>query len=194
MNELPANGIGDESIESLWTSLGERELERLRDRQRVYRAVQPEVARIARRALRGQAPPDELIHDICAQVVLSLSRYRGDCAFSTWVHSLVVRHARKWIRDSLSRRRIQGSPGTTDIVDLRPLPDDALDVRRMARSAFVALNQLSIRERLCFVRVAVEGCSTEEVATELGTTQEAVRRSVFRARVRLKRLLRRGGL
>lgn len=70
------------------------------------------------------------------------------------------------------------------------LPDEltevrALDVQAITGEEFeravAALNELSPRLRQAFVRHAVEGYSTSEIATELGVDERTVRKFVTRA-------------
>jgi RNA polymerase sigma-70 factor (ECF subfamily) len=154
----------------------------------LYLTLRPRVSRMARALLR-YAPPDELVHDVCVDAVLSAHRFRGDCAFSSWLYVVVTRHVQKWVRAEYRRicliREIEVQARANAAIQ----PDDVLAARKMVGRLNHALAALSERQRVCLMLVRVEELPARDVAERLGVTPEAVRMSVHRARARLRKCL-----
>jgi RNA polymerase sigma-70 factor (ECF subfamily) len=154
----------------------------------VYKMLRPQVARISRNLL-GAEPPSELVHDICVDVALSLTRYRGDCAFPSWVYEVVSRRVHRWIRKETRYRSLLRETHCC-FKPKGPLwPDEAsmtLGDYELIRGALSALPE---RERVCLTLVRFEFRSVQEVANRLRISPDAVRMNVHRARVRIRRAL-----
>lgn len=154
-----------------------------------YGDVRTAVRDVARAAL-GEKPPDDLVHDICAEVVLSLGRFRGDCALSSWTYAITVRHVRAWIRSEARRRSaFQRLHAAGPESEHAPAPDQSLAARSLIVQLDLAIGALSPREKLCITLVILDDLSPDEVASRLGISPAAVRQSVSRARARLRRWL-----
>ena len=153
-----------------------------------YRMLRPEVARISRNLL-GSAPPSDLVHDICVDVALSLARYRGDCAFPSWVYEVVSRRVHGWLRKETRYKNLLREAQCCFKPDGPLWPDEAsmdLGPFDLVRNALQALPE---RERTCLTLVRFEFRSVQEVAKSLCITPDAVRMSVHRARVHMRRAL-----
>jgi RNA polymerase sigma-70 factor, ECF subfamily len=154
--------------------------------ERLYRSLRPHVARVAH-SLLGEAPPAELVHDVCANAVLAAPRFRGDAAFSSWVYAVVARHVRKWIRAERRRRSLLRVASTRSMATPASQPDDLAGAHRLADRLSSALDALPERQRTCLLLVQVEEVPAHAVAEQLGVTPEAVRMNVHRARTRLRK-------
>jgi RNA polymerase sigma factor (sigma-70 family) len=157
----------------------------------LYVTLRPEVARIAG-ALIGERPPSDLVHDICVEVTLSKARFRRDCAFSTWMYSILGHHVHNWIRSERNRRRLILAAEQASSRNRVLRPDEALDtfvVVDQLRRGFATLTE---RQRACLLLVRWECLSPREVATRLNTTPAAVRMNVHRARAHLRKWLEDG--
>ena len=151
----------------------------------LYVSLQPRVSRIAR-ALLGEAPSIELVHDVCVDAALSAARFRGDSAFSSWLYAVVARHVHKWIRSERRRRSLMREVVHHGAAIDSTQPDELVSGNRMANVLFDALELLSDRQRTCVIRVQLEGHSVHAVAEQLGISPDAVRMNVHRARSHLR--------
>jgi len=157
-----------------------------------YATLRPQVARIAR-ALIGDKPPSDLVHDICVEVMLSKSRFRRDCAFSTWMYSIVGHHVHNWIRRERNRRELIRAAEQESLWNCADRPDQALDIMvflDQLRSGFATLTET---QRNCLLLVRWECLSPREVAARLNISSAAVRMNVHRARAHLRSWLDGGG-
>ena len=154
----------------------------------LYVTLRPRVARMARTLLRT-VPPDELVHDACVDAALSAFRFRGECAFSSWLYVVVARHVQKWLRTEHRHRNLVQEFDYRTRLDSAIPPDDAVIARGLVARLNGALATLSERQRICLILVRVEELSVHEVAKQLGVTPEAVRMNVHRARARMRKYL-----
>lgn len=135
---------------------------------------------------------DDLVQQIFLNVFRALPRFRGDAAFTTFLHRIVLNVA----CDHLERRhraRRCGEP-----VDDRQLetliapgasPEQQARQRDQLRRLFHSLERLSPKRRAAFVLVAVDGLSLDEAATLLGANAAAVKQRVLEARRELAQAL-----
>lgn len=154
----------------------------------LYLKLQPRVARIIR-ALLGETPSFDLVHDVCVDAALSADTFRGESAFSSWLYSVVARHVHKWIRTERRRRSLLREVGRHAVgIDFLQ-PDELVNGNRLASKVLDAMNTLSARQRTCVIEVQFEGQTVQSVADRLGISPDAVRMNVHRARTHLRTLL-----
>ena len=121
----------------------------------------------------------------------SLSQYRGDCAFETWVYRIAASCSLDFLRkkkreraESIEPMREQGfdppdeTPGTEEQVV-------AADRHARIRAAIVMLPE---EQRDALVLTQLEGKSYEAAARLLGINEGTIKSRVNRARSRLKEL------
>ena len=152
----------------------------------LYLTLRPSVVRIARYLLK-RTPSDELVHDVCVDAALSAHRFRGECAFSSWLHIIVERHVRKWNRSEYRRRNLIQEFGVQAPANFTMSPDNSVIARMTVIRLNDAMARLSRRQRMCIILVQVEELSVQEVANRLGVTPDAVRMNIHRARARIRK-------
>jgi RNA polymerase sigma-70 factor (ECF subfamily) len=140
-------------------------------------------------SLLGRAPPADLVHDVCADIALSATEFRGEAAFSSWVYAVVAHHVHKRMRAERRHRCLLREAYAGSLPNPATLPDEAAGARRLVRRVGEALDRLPERQRTCLLMVQVDDLPTRAVAKRLGLTPEAVRMNVHRARRRLRRWL-----
>lgn len=134
----------------------------------------------------GPAPErDDLVQQIFLDLYRALPRFRGEAAFSTFLHRIVLNVA----CDHLERRR--RSRGRNEPLDARELetliapaasPEQRARQREELRRLFACLEDLSPKRRTAFVLVAVEGLPLEEAASLLDAKPAAIKQRVLEAR------------
>ena len=122
----------------------------------------------------------------------AIHNFRGDCAFSTWLHRIAVNVA----GDSTTKRK-RGPLTLSDITtDDSPPPEPAAPLRenpletlaRNERQQVVreALNQVSEHHRVVLVLFDIQGYSYEEIAAVLELPIGTVKSRLNRARAALR--------
>ncbi len=169
------------------------ELDRLVTRARAgdqaaFRALyEGTVGRVYAVCLRLTADPalsEELTQDVFVQAWRRLETFRGDSAFTTWLHRIAVNQV-------CSDRRAEARRGRRTALLARetedrhtPAPGQALDLEG-------AIAALPPGARQAFVLHDVEGYSHEEIARMNGRTAGTIKAQLFRARRLLRELLER---
>jgi len=156
--------------------------------QNIYVDVHAQVTRISGAVL-GKRPPQELVHDICVEVALSAFRYRGDCAFSSWVYAVVARRIHRWIRKESGYRHLLTKAERGHLAQHPCNPEEALLTEELVERLLAAITTLPERERSCLVMVRFDLVSVQEAAEKLRISPDAVRMNIYRARNRLRKAL-----
>ena len=154
--------------------------------ERLYHANVDRVYSVCVRMTGDRATAEELTQDVFVRAWEKLALFRGESAFSTWLHRLavnVVLTARK-----SAGRRTAHAGGGDDVIDAtpgRPLATgDRMDLE-------AAIAQLPPGARRVFVLHDVEGYKHEEIAEQLGVTAGGSKAQLHRARMLLREALQR---
>lgn len=143
-----------------------------RHRDRVYR--------VALRMLGDEREAEDAAQDALLQAWRSLDRFRGDSAFSTWLHRITVNRCLNVLRarrptEPIATEPESPAPSTETTVESRLRLDD---VRR-------AILELTPEQRAPLVLRELEGLTYEELAEVLDISVSAVKSRLHRARVEL---------
>ena len=154
--------------------------------ERVYHAHLPRVHSLVRR-MSGGHDTDELTQDVFVRVWQKLGSFRGDSAFSTWLHRLAVNVVIERFRsDTIRRRRLRGGD---DVLESLPAPSRSRD---LSMDFETALDTLPDGAREIFVLHDVEGYKHHEIAALLEISAGTSKAQLHRARMMLRRHLRPG--
>lgn len=158
------------------------------------------VYRFVARAVRNPADAEDLTQDVFVQAYASLTRFRSDAAFRTWVfriaHNRVIDHSRRQGKRRQVHAQCPAGPGDEDLSPTEDLPGPAADdpligLCRDELSAKVqeAVARLSDKLRVVVVLYDLEGCSYEEIAAIIGCPVGTVKSRLYNARCELRRRL-----
>ena len=156
--------------------------------ERLYRTHANRVFSICARMVSDRTMAEELTQDVFVRAWDKLSLYRGESAFTTWLHRLavnVVLNARK--SDGIRRRRFDSDAGEVDEMPHTggsAPPGTAIDLE-------AAIAGLPPGARKVFVLHDVEGYKHEEIAGMLGITAGGSKAQLHRARLLLREALNR---
>ena len=129
----------------------------------------------------------ELMQDVFIKAWRRLTTFRGDCAFSSWLHRLAVNTMLENVR-SESRRIARVLP----MDDTSRLPGAArssgIDARMDLEDAIASLPKGA---RLAFVLHDIEGYQHQEIAEQLSVSVGTVKAQLHRARRLLRERLER---
>jgi len=165
-----------------------------------------DVLRLALNVLRRPEDARDVYQEAFLKVYKNLHRFRFECSFYTWVYRIVTNVCLDYLRRRNSRPEDQAPEATGED---EALPRDFFDRQRESRVAAdperylmgkeigrrinAALEFLSPRERMVFELKHYQGLKLRAIGEMLGTTEETVKNSLFRAtrklRTRLEGLL-----
>lgn len=129
---------------------------------------------------------EEYTQDVFVRVWERLASFRGESAFSTWLHRLtvnVVLHARRGAGRRSSRVTLADDP-----LELEAMPAPAAEP---AGDLTQALARLPSGARMVFVLHDVEGYQHDEIASLLEIAEGTSKAQLFRARRLLREMLNR---
>lgn len=151
--------------------------------ERLYRAHAARVHSLARRML-GAEEADEVTQDVFVRTWQKLRTFRGDSAFTTWLHRLAINVMIERRRSHAVRReRFAHDQTAIDRATVAPARTDLrVDFEQ-------ALEELPPGARQVFVLHDVEGHKHREIAGLLDITTGTSKRQLHRARMLMRRHL-----
>lgn len=157
--------------------------------ERLYRMHVDRVFSVCARMVTDRGRAEELTQDVFVRVWEKLGQFRGEAAFSTWLHRLAVNVV---LNDRKSERRRQDRFEDVEDLDAAgtgvPGPDPAPGV---AVDLEAAIGMLPPGARKVFVLHDIEGYTHEEIARMLGVTAGGTKAQLHRARMLLRQALQR---
>lgn len=145
-------------------------------------------ARVHRLTFRVCGDPDlaqDLTQEVFVKVFRSLGQFRGESAFSTWVHRIAVTVSLNAMRKV---KRLREREADLDEAQLHEADPDAIDPDLRERLA-AAIEALPESVRIALVMHAIEGYTHAEIGSALGIAEGTSKAKVFDARARLKKAL-----
>jgi RNA polymerase sigma-70 factor (ECF subfamily) len=156
--------------------------------ERLYRMHANRVFSLCTRMSGSRTKGEELTQDVFVRTWEKLPQFRGESAFSTWLHRLavnVVLNARKNEGKHASRTdENDGGDERWDEVARAPLHIERMDLAD-------AISKLPAGARKIFVLHDVEGYKHEEIAEMCGITSGGSKAQLHRARLLLRGALER---
>jgi RNA polymerase sigma-70 factor (ECF subfamily) len=152
--------------------------------ERLYRTHGQRVFALCLRMCGERTLAEELVQDVFVRAWQKLESFRGDAAFSTWLHRVAVNIV-------LSRRKQDGRVRDRTVADdeaVHAVAARAVSVGdRMDLEAAIAT--LPTGARRIFVLHDVEGYTHEEIGELLGITSGGSKAQLHRARLLLREVL-----
>ncbi|MFZ3255674.1 MAG: sigma-70 family RNA polymerase sigma factor [Candidatus Acidiferrales bacterium] len=169
--------------------------------EELVRRYDRDVLRLALNLVRGAEDARDLYQEIFLRVYRNLGRFRFECSFYTWIYRIATNVCLDHLRRKNTRREEQ-APQPADSEGVAP---DFFDQQVEQRSASnperhflgqelgkhidAALDGLSPRERMVFELKHYEGLRLRVIGDMLGTSEETVKNSLFRATRKLRATL-----
>jgi RNA polymerase sigma-70 factor (ECF subfamily) len=151
----------------------------------LYRAYAGRVYAVCLRLAAHTGLAEELTQDTFVNAWKTLGEFRGDSAFSSWLHRIAVNAA--LFRSRTDRRR------TLRIVSTDEQPDPAVEGTELSALTAIDLEQalraLPLQARAVFVLHEIEGYQHEEIGEMMNIAPGTSKAQLHRARARLKELL-----
>ena len=138
--------------------------------------------------MRRIAGEDDLAHDYAQETWIralrALPSFRGEARFSTWLHRIAVNTALQAVRKAKTTR-MREVP-LPEVVAVGPRVGDVLLEQKLEQ----ALDKLPEGMRKVLILHDVEGYTHEEIGTALGVTSGTSKSQLFKARAKMRRMLR----
>ena len=144
----------------------------------------PRVDAVIRRLVGDPDDAADVAQEVWIQIFRALPGFRGDAQFGTWIHRIAVNRTLNALRRS---RRVHLVETPIEEHSATALPDDEMPfVRATIREAAA---RLAPGARAVFVLHDIEGYTHEEIAAALGITAGGSKSQLFKARVRMRKML-----
>ena len=160
--------------------------------EEVYNANRRHVHAVCLKMCSDPGMAEDLTHEVFLIVARKIDSFRGDSAFSTWLHSLTVNVVRMHFRKT--GRRIERSvtygdvPDRVDPYSINPERMPVMDRIALER----AIPKLPRCYRMAFVLHDVEGYEHKEIAKMLSINIGTSKSNLHKARLKMRELLLHG--
>lgn len=158
------------------------------DRQAFERVYQTHVARVFSlcvRMLGDRALAEEVTQDVFVRAWQKLPGFRGESAFSTWLHRVAVNVILSRRQHPLTAHDVYDERSAQDVMPARTdRVGERLDLEE-------SIARLPIGARRVFILHDVEGFTHEEIGEQLGITIGGSKAQLHRARMLLRGALNR---
>jgi RNA polymerase sigma-70 factor, ECF subfamily len=135
--------------------------------------------------LAQQAADDALV-----AVLRKLGTFEGRSRFTTWAYKFGVFHAGAAVRRQAWRHREVPLPDTLALVDTTPSPAAISEATQLARAVEAAIaSELTPHQRRVVLTLLVEEVPVDVLADRLGSTRNALYKTLHDARQRLRAAL-----
>ena len=150
----------------------------------IYRMYSPRVYAIVKRLAADEGLAEDWAQEAWVRIFRALGTFRGDSRFTTWLHRIAVNsalHGRRW-----RERRVRHETPMLETLPTRPQSDQTVLRIKLEK----AMEQLPERMRQVLVLHDVEGYTHEDIAEFLGVTAGTSKSQLFKARARMREILR----
>ena len=132
--------------------------------------------------------------DALMAVLRRLGTFEGRSRFTTWAYKFGVLHAGVAVRRQAWRHREVPLPDTLTLVDPSPTPAAVSEATQLARAVASAIaDELTPHQRRVVLALLVEGVPIDVLADRLGSTRNALYKTLHDARRRLRAALTESG-
>ena len=158
--------------------------------EEIYNRHHRRVYSICLRMLKNTTEAEDLTQDVFIQLHRKIGSFRGDSAFTTWLHRLTVNqvlmHFRK--RNVKYEKTTEEGETPVQVVDGTHNPRKMPVVDKIALE--YAIEQLPTGYKNVFILHDIEGFEHEEVARILGCSVGTSKSQLHKARLKLRKLLK----
>lgn len=165
----------------------------------LVRRYDRDVLRLALKVLKRPEDARDVYQEAFLKIYKNLHRFRFECSFYTWIYRIVTNVCLDHLRRRSSRPEDQApesqSRGDVVLSDFFERQQDrgaSSDPERqffgqeIGRKISAAVDQLTPRERMVFEMKHYQGLKLRDIGEVLGTTEETVKNSLFRATRKLR--------
>jgi RNA polymerase sigma-70 factor (ECF subfamily) len=168
--------------------------------EELVRRYDRDVLRLAMNLLKRSEDARDVYQEAFLKVYRNLHRFRFECSFYTWLYRIVTNVCLDHLRRRQARPEdqapeaisLQFEEGGTDFFERQREHRATLDPERhllgqeIQTRLAAALERLSPRERVVFEMKHYQGLKLRAIGDALGTSEETVKNSLFRATRKLR--------
>jgi RNA polymerase sigma-70 factor (ECF subfamily) len=154
----------------------------------LYRAHIVAAYRLLTRIVGPVAERDDLIQRVFLEAFRALPGFRGDAAFATWLHRIVVHIAYRHLR---KQRQVRWEELPEDMAAIDASPEVAARQQQELGRALGYLSALKPKKRIAYVLRVVEGMSLDEIGALVGAKAPAIGQRVKHAQRELSAMVER---
>lgn len=187
--EMPGNDLV--LIERILAGKRELFLELVRPYQKV-------VYSMAFTVVKNEHEAEDVSQEALFKAFKNLSKFRGECKFSTWIIQITLNEARYRVRkkqrapeDSIDCgfENKEGDYVPIDLADWREIPSEALQRKELRNALETAITNLKQIYRDVLVLRDIEHLSVAETAKILNISEASVKTRLLRARLQVRDVL-----
>jgi RNA polymerase sigma-70 factor (ECF subfamily) len=158
--------------------------------EELYRRHYRRVYALTLRMMGNPTEAEDMTQDVFLQLFNKVGMFRGESAFTTWLHRMTVNQVLMHFRKKSTRSELLTDEGETpvQIVKGTENPRTAPVIDRIGLEN--ALKQLPNGYRTVFVLHDVEGYEHYEIAEMLGIAEGTSKSQLHKARLKLRQLIR----
>ena len=169
--------------------------------EELVRRYDRDVLRLALNLVHKQEDARDVYQESFMRVYRNLHRFRFECSFYTWLYRITTNVALDYLRRRTSHREdqapvLEDAEGAThDFFDRQPEtsassnPEKQVLGQELGAKIQEAMKRLSPRERTVFEMKHYQGLRLRAIGDLLGTSEETVKNSLFRATRKLRESL-----
>ena len=169
--------------------------------EQLVTAYDQSVLRLAMNLLRSPEDARDVYQEAFLKIYKNLPRFRFECSFYTWMYRVVTNVCLDHLRRRASRpedqspeypMNLNGDAPGVDFFDQQQQMGAASDPERrlmgleIGKRISAALARLTPRERMVFEMKHYQGLKLRAIGEALGTSEETVKNSLFRATRKLR--------
>ncbi len=139
---------------------------------------------------------DDITQDVFIQVYQSVSSFKGESKFSTWLYRIVISKALDHVKKKNRKKRfafVQSLFGTASEEEIHPEefnhPGVLMENREKAAELFKAMQQLPDNQRIAFTLHKLEAQKHQDIAAIMNISLTAVESLIARAKGNLRKTL-----
>ena len=139
---------------------------------------------------------DDITQDVFIQVYQSVSSFKGESKFSTWLYRIVISKALDHVKKKKRKKRfafVQSLFGTASEEEIHPEefnhPGVLMENRERAAELFKAMQQLPDNQRIAFTLHKLEAQKHQDIAVIMDISLTAVESLIARAKANLRKIL-----
>ena len=158
--------------------------------EELYRRHYRRVYALTLRMMGNPVEAEDMTQDVFLQLYNKIGMFRGESAFTTWLHRMTVNQVLMHFRKKSTRSELITEEGETPVQIVRGT-EDATRMPVVDRIALEkALLQLPVGYRTVFVLHDIEGYDHAEIASALNCSVGTSKSQLHKARMKLRTLLK----
>jgi RNA polymerase sigma-70 factor (ECF subfamily) len=153
-------------------------------------SYQKEVINICNGFLHDIDSAKDVAQEVFIEAWKSLSKFRGDSKFSTWIYRISVNKSLNYLRETKKTSTENISDNELKIADCEKSPEEKeIEINKKLELIHKSIDNLAENQRTAFVLSKFEEISYKEIAETMNLTISSVESLIHRAKTNLQKEL-----